>query len=269
MPTERPRTTIATLRRKKDRGEKIVMLSAYDALFAAIIESVGLDIILVGDSVNTVLCGEESTHSATMDQMVYHTRIVRRGAPNTFVVFDMPFMSYQVTVEEAVHNAGRGIKETGANAVKIEGGSPRIATVQAIVDAGIAVMAHLGFTPQSVDQLGGYRVQGRGDSGNKLIADAKRLEDAGAFALVLELVPTDVAARVTDALSIPTIGIGSGIACDGQVLVLHDLLGLNEEFQPRFLKRYASLADDVRAALTEFANEVRSGTFPDDAHSYE
>ena len=269
MSGDRPLTTVATLQRKKERGEKIVMLSAYDALFAAIIESVGIDIILVGDSVNTVLCGEKTTHSATMDQMVYHSRIVRRGAPDAFVVFDMPFMSYQVTVDEAVHNAGRGIKETGANAVKIEGGGPRVEAVHAIVDAGIAVMAHLGFTPQSVDQLGGYRVQGRGAGADKLIEDAQRLEEAGAFALVLELVPTEVAGRITDALRIPTIGIGSGIACDGQVLIVHDLLGLNEGFHPRFLKQYASLADDVRTALNEFADEVRREVFPDDAHSYE
>lgn len=269
MSSDRIRTSVVTLRHSKERGEKIIMLSAYDALFAALIESVGVDIILVGDSVTTVLCGEESTQSASMDQMIYHTRIVRRGAPNTFVVFDMPFMSYQVSSRDAVRNAGRAVKETGANGVKVEGGGPTINAVAAVVDAGIPVMGHLGFTPQSVDQLGGYRVQGRGPSAEALVEDAERLQDAGAFALVLELVPSETAARVTEALDIPTIGIGAGVQCDGQVLIVHDLLGLNERFEPKFLKRYASLADQVRSAITDFANEVRSGAFPDDAHSYE
>lgn len=270
MPDKRRRITTHELQRLKQAGEKIVMLTAYDALFAALVDQAGVDIILVGDSVNTVLCGEETTLSATLDQMIYHGRIVRRGVERAQVVVDMPFLSYQVSVDDAKRNVGRALKETGAHAVKVEGGAAVVPTVRALSDIGVAVMGHLGFTPQSVHALGGHRVQGR-DAGaaDRLVADARALEDAGAYSIVLELVPSAVAARVTQAVRVPTIGIGSGLACDGQVLVLHDMLGLNEAFTPKFLKRYAALADTVRDAVRTFAREVREGGFPDDAHSYD
>lgn len=270
MPAKAKRVTTLTLRQMKERGEKIVMLTAYDALFARILESAGVDVLLVGDSVNTVLGGEETTLSATLEQMLYHARMVCAGADRALVVLDMPFLSYQVSVEEAVRNAGRAMKEAGVHAVKLEGGAPIVGTVEALVSVGIPVMGHLGFTPQSVHQLGGYRVQGRSEAAaQRLVADAEALERAGAFSIVLELVPAPVAERVTRAVGIPTIGIGSGPACDGQVLVLHDMLGLNEAFEAKFVKRYAELATDVRAAVARFADDVRAGRYPDAEHSFD
>jgi 3-methyl-2-oxobutanoate hydroxymethyltransferase len=216
-----------------------------------------------------VLCGQSTTLSATLEQMIYHGRIVRAGVRRALLVIDMPFLSYQVSVEDARRNAGRVMQVTGANAVKLEGGAWLADTVHALVQIGIPVMAHLGFTPQSVHALGGPRVQGRGsDAADRLEADARALEEAGAFALVLELVPSPVAERVTAALRIPTIGIGSGPGCDGQVLVLHDMLGLNEAFKAKFLKRYATLADDVRGAARAFGEDVRAGRYPDRDHSF-
>lgn len=269
MPAERA-VTVRDLARLKREGTKIVMLTAYDALFAALVEQAGADVVLVGDSVNTVLAGEETTLSATLEQMLYHGRIVRRGVSRALVVIDMPFLSYQVSVEEAIRNCGRALKETRAHAVKLEGAGPIVPRVRTLVEMGIPVMGHLGFTPQSVHALGGPRVQGR-DPGaaDRLVADARALEEAGAFALVLELVPAAVAGRVTEALTIPTIGIGSGVHCDGQVLVLHDMLGLNEGFTPKFLKQYASLADAVRDAVGRFAEDVRGGRYPDAEHSFD
>ena len=270
MPSnpDTPVTTLA-LRTMKREGRKIVALTAYDALFARLVDSAGADVVLVGDSVNTVLCGQPTTLSATLEQMVYHGRIVRAGVERALLVLDMPFLSYQVSIEDAKRNAGRAMQVTGAAAVKLEGGAWLVPTVHALVEIGIPVMAHLGFTPQSVHALGGARVQGRDpDAADRLVADAQALEGAGAFALVLELVPTPVAERITTALSIPTIGIGSGSACDGQVLVLHDMLGLNEGFKARFLKRYANLAEDVRGAVRAFADDVRSGRYPDPEHSF-
>jgi 3-methyl-2-oxobutanoate hydroxymethyltransferase len=246
-----------------------VALTAYDALFAALVDSAGTDVVLVGDSVNTVLCGQPTTLSATLEQMIYHGRIVRAGVRRALLVLDMPFMSYQVSIEEAKRNAGRVMQVTGAHAVKMEGGAVVAPTVRALVEIGIPVMGHVGFTPQSVHALGGARVQGRGaDAGERLIADAHAVAEAGAFAIVLELVPAPLAERVTRELAIPTIGIGSGPACDGQVLVLHDMLGLNEQFRPKFLKRYANLAEDVRAALQAFGADVREGRYPDADHSF-
>ena len=246
------------------------MVTAYDALFGRLVEQAGVDIVLVGDSVNTVLCGEPTTLSATLDQMIYHGRIVRRGVARALVVIDMPFLSYQVSPDDARRNCGRALKETGAHAVKVEGGAPITPTVRTLVDIGIPAMAHLGFTPQSVHALGGPRVQGR-DAGaaERLLEDARALEDAGAFALVLELVPASVALRISEALTIPSIGIGSGVHCDGQVLVLPDLLGLNEQFTPKFLKRYAELAEQVRDAVRRFGEDVRDGRYPDADHSFE
>lgn len=228
-----------------------------------------MDVLLVGDSVNQVLAGAETTLSATLDQMIYHTKSVRRGSERALVICDMPFLTYQVSREEAIRNSGRVLAETGCHGVKVEGGEPIAATVRALVDAGIPVMGHLGLTPQSVHALGGYRVQGRDDAAAlRLQQDAKALEDAGAFAVVLELVPATLASRITKALTIPTIGIGAGPACDGQVLVLHDLLGLNDRFNAKFVKRYASLAQDVREAVALYAAEVREGRYPGPEHSF-
>lgn len=264
------RMTVHDVVQMKRDGQKLVMLTAYDALLASLIDAAGVDIALVGDSVTTVLCGEETTLPATLDQMIYHARLVSRGARRALVVLDMPFLSYQVSVEEAKRNAGRALKEAGVHAVKLEGGAAVAPTVEALVAIGIPVMGHLGFTPQSVHALGGHRIQGRtADAARRLVADAKALEAAGAFSIVLELMPSLVARDVSAAVRIPTIGIGSGPDCDGQVLVLHDMLGLNEGFQPRFLKRYAELGEAVRAAVRAFTDDVRAGRYPDADHSYD
>ena len=253
----------------KEKGERIVALTCYDALFARLLDASGVDILLVGDSLNQVLAGAPSTLSATLDQMLYHTKMVRRGTERAMVVCDMPFLSYQISPEEALRNCGRAMKETGCNAVKIEGGQTMAATVRRLVDIGIPVMGHLGLTPQSVHALGGYRVQGREDAeAGRLKADATALQDAGAFAVVLELVPAPLASQITKSLAIPTIGIGAGPACDGQVLVLHDMLGLNDQFSAKFVKKYAALAEDVREAARVFAAEVREGRYPGPEHSF-
>jgi 3-methyl-2-oxobutanoate hydroxymethyltransferase len=246
------------------------MVSAYDALFARLSEEGGADMILVGDSMANVILGLESTVPVTIEQMVHHGAAVRRGAARALVVVDMPFMSYQISTEDALRNAGRIMKETSAHAVKVEGGDDQLAArVNAIVRAGIPVMGHIGFTPQSVNTLGGFRVQGRApEDRERLIEEAKRVEAAGAFSIVLELVPAAVAKSITEAVSIPTIGIGAGADCDGQVLVLHDLLGLNDRFKPKFLRRYAEMAGDVRAAVGKFADDVRAGRYPDTQHSF-
>lgn len=269
MSDKPKRVTTRTLTAMKARGERIVALTAYDALFAGLVDASGIDVVLVGDSVVTVLGGETTTLAATLDQMIYHGRMAAAGTNRALLIIDMPFMSYQVSIEDAKRNAGRALRETGAGAVKLEGGRPIAPTVHALVEIGIPVMGHLGFTPQAVHALGGPRVQGR-DPGTAegMLADARALEEAGAFALVLELVPTPLAARISEALTIPTIGIGSGPHCDGQVLVLHDMLGLNEGFQPRFLKRYADLAERTREAIRTFAREVRNGEYPDETHSF-
>src|SRR6266568_3623950 len=248
---------------------EIAELTCYDALFARLLDASGVDILLVGDSVNQVLAGAETTLSATLEQMIYHTKIVRRGAQRAMVVCDLPFLSYQVSPQDAIRNAGRVLQETGCHAVKLEGGRPMAETVRALVEIGIPVMGHLGLTPQSVHALGGYRVQGRDEpTAERLKGDARALEEAGAFSLVLELVPAPLASQITKALTIPTIGIGAGPACDGQVLVLHDMLGLNEEFAAKFVKRYAALAEDVREAVRLFAAEVREGRYPGPEHSF-
>ena len=268
MTDNRSPLTIPDLLQMKARGERIVTLTCYDALFARLLDASGVDILLVGDSVNQVLAAAETTLSATLEQMLYHTRLVRRGAERALVICDMPFLTYQVSKEEAIRNCGRVLAETGCHGVKLEGGRPVVETVRALVDVGIPVMGHLGLTPQSVHTLGGYRVQGRDARGaERLLDDAKALADAGAFAVVLELIPAPLASQITKALPIPTIGIGAGPACDGQVLVLHDMLGLNEGFNPKFLKRYAALAEDVREAVKLFAAEVREGRYPGPEHS--
>jgi 3-methyl-2-oxobutanoate hydroxymethyltransferase len=261
--------TTRELVRKKERGEKLVVLTCYDALFARLLDAAGVDVLLVGDSVNQVLAGAATTLSATLEQMIYHTTIVRRGTERALVVCDLPFLTYQVSRDEALRNAGRVMQQSGCHAVKLEGGRAMADTVRALVDIGIPVMGHLGLTPQSVHALGGYRVQGRDpETAERLRADARALEEAGAFAVVLELVPAPLAAEITAALAIPTIGIGAGPQCDGQVLVLHDMLGLNEQFAPKFLKHYATLADDVRAAVRAYADDVRAGRYPGPEHSF-
>ncbi|HEY6092733.1 MAG TPA: 3-methyl-2-oxobutanoate hydroxymethyltransferase [Gemmatimonadales bacterium] len=261
--------TTRTLLEMKEKGERIVALTCYDALFARLLDAAGVDILLVGDSLNQVLAGAPSTLSATLEQMIYHTTMVRRGTERALVVCDMPFLTYQISPEEALRNCGRAMKESGCNAVKLEGGQHMATTVRRLVDIGIPVMGHLGLTPQSVHALGGHRVQGRDDAtADRLKADAKALEEAGAFAIVLELVPAPLASQISKSLTIPTIGIGAGPACDGQVLVLHDMLGLNDQFSAKFIKKYAALAEDVREAARVFAAEVREGRYPGPEHSF-
>jgi 3-methyl-2-oxobutanoate hydroxymethyltransferase len=253
----------------KAAGRPIVMLTCYDAMFARILDSAPVDVFLVGDSVNQVVAGRESTLSATLDQMIYHAASVRRGT-DALVFVDLPFLTYQISIEDAIRNAGRVMQETGANGVKLEGGQPMASTVAALVERGIPVIGHLGLTPQSVHALGGYRVQGReASAADRLLADARALEEAGACAIVLELTPVELSQRVSAALTVPTIGIGAGARCDGQVLVLHDMLGMNEQFTPKFLKRYAELASTIRSAAAAFSADVRSGQYPDAAHSFD
>ena len=269
MSPDAKQVTTRSVMEMKRSGTKIVVLTAYDALFAELLDQAGVDIVLVGDSVNTVLAAQETTVSATLEQMIYHGRMVRAGVRRALVVVDMPFLTYQVSVEEAKRNCGRVMQTTGAHAVKLEGGTTMAPTVRALVEIGIPVMGHLGLTPQSVHALGGYRVQGReAAAAERLVTDAKALEEAGAFGIVLELMPAAVAQRITESVTIPTIGIGAGPHCDGQVLVLHDMLGLNEHLNTKFLKRYAQLADQVRDAVRCYGEEVRSGGYPDSAHSF-
>jgi len=261
--------TIKDITRMKKAGEKITMLTAYDASFAQLLDSAGVDVLLVGDSLGMVLLGYESTVPVSMDEMIHHASAVKRGTQNALLVGDMPFMSYQVSIEEAVRNGGRFLKEAGCDAVKLEGGIEVCETVQALVRAGISVMGHIGLTPQTAGQLGGYRVQGKdAESARKLLADAQALEKAGAFGVVLECIPDSLAGLITESLTIPTIGIGAGVNCDGQVLVSHDLLGMFEKFVPSFVKKYANLAPQMKEAVTSFMEEVRSGQYPDDEHSF-
>lgn len=253
----------------KQAGKPIVVVSAYDALFGRLVDEAGVDCVLVGDSLNQVIAGEPSTLSATLEQMIYHTKMVRRGVSRALLVIDMPFLSFQVSREDAIRNCGRAMKETYAQAVKLEGGAAMAPTVRALTEIGIPVMGHIGLTPQSVHALGGYRVQGKDDAAAaRLESDARALEDAGCFSVVLELVPAALAEKISKALTIPTIGIGAGVGCDGQVLVLTDLIGLNDTFNPKFLKRYANLADDVRRAVTGFAGDVRERRYPGPEHSF-
>lgn len=270
---ERPRRapTVRHFLEMKAEGRPIVVLTAYDVLFARILEEAGVDIVLVGDSLGQVVLGYDSTLPVTLDDMIRHAAAVRRGAPNSFVVLDMPFLSFQVSVEEAVRNAGRVMKETGVQAVKVEGGDERtVSTVEALVSVGIPVMGHLGLTPQSVHALGGYRVQGRdAEAAERLGKQARALEAAGAFSMVLELLPAELAGEISRSLTIPTIGIGAGPGCDGQVLVLYDALGLNPGFQPRFLKRFAELHAAALEGVRSYAREVREGTYPGPEHSFD
>ena len=262
--------TVTDLPAMKAGGRRVVMLTCYDAVFARLLEEAGVDVLLVGDSLNQVIAGHETTLSTTLDQMIYHAGAVRRVARRALVFVDLPFLTYQISIPEAIRNAGRVLQETGAHGVKLEGGSHMAETVAALVERGIPVIGHLGLTPQSVHALGGYRVQGRDESAaDRLFNDAKLLESAGACAIVLELIPAQLAARISKALTVPTIGIGAGPQCDGQVLVLHDMLGLNEQFAPKFLKHYGKLGQVVREAVRAYAAEVREGKYPGREHSFE
>lgn len=262
------RVTTEVIRQKKLKGEMITMLTAYDAAFARLLDDAGVDMLLVGDSVGNVMLGYDSTLPVTMEEMLHHVRAVCRGASRSLVVADMPFMSYQVSVEEALKNAGRFLKETSAQAVKLEGGKEVIPVVKAMTAAGIPVMGHLGLTPQSLHQLGGFKVQGKDAvAAQRLLEDARFLEQSGAFAIVLECVPAQLASKVSQALSIPIIGIGAGNGCDGQVLVTHDLLGLLPGFKPRFVKAYRTLQTEVIAAVREYIKEVKTRQFPASEHS--
>jgi 3-methyl-2-oxobutanoate hydroxymethyltransferase len=261
--------TTGILAEMKGRGEKITMLTAYDHIMASHLDECGIDMILVGDSVGNVILGYENTIPVTMDEMIHHSRAVTRGVKRAMVIGDMPFMSYQASGEEAVRNAGRFLKESLVEAVKLEGGREVCGTVKKIVDSGIPVMGHLGLTPQSVHKFGGYGVRGEAqEEARKLIKDAKGLEEAGAFSIVLEKVPADLAMKATAELSIPTIGIGAGVHCDGQVLVTHDMLGLFEKFKPKFSKRYAELGKTMKDSYRKYIEEVKSKEFPAKEHSY-
>jgi|YNPNPStandDraft_1061719.scaffolds.fasta_scaffold22874_3 3-methyl-2-oxobutanoate hydroxymethyltransferase len=262
------RITIRDLQAMKERGEKIAMLTAYDFATARLLDAAGVPLLLVGDSLGMVVLGYDSTIPVTLEEMLHHTRAVVRGTQRALVVGDMPFMTYHITESEALRNAARFLQEAGAQAVKLEGGGPRVATVQRIVESGIPVMGHLGLTPQSVHQLGGFRAQAKSaEEARCLLEDALRLEDAGAFALVLECIPAELAAVVSQRLRIPTIGIGAGPDCDGQVQVIHDLLGLIADFVPKHAKRYAHLAPVIQEAVQTYLAEVQQGQFPTEEHS--
>ncbi|MDN5348455.1 MAG: 3-methyl-2-oxobutanoate hydroxymethyltransferase [Clostridia bacterium] len=266
---ERKKVTLPHLREMKMRGEKIAMVTAYDYPTALLADRAGMDMLLVGDSLAMVVLGYEGTVPVTMEEMLHHTKAVMRARPAAFVVADLPFLSYQVGREEAIRNAGRFLKEGGADAVKLEGGGAMVPIVRAVVEAGIPVMGHLGLTPQTASLLGGFRVQGKGaEAAERIMADAKALEEAGAFSLVLECVPSALAAEITAQLKIPVIGIGAGPHCDGQVLVFHDLVGLFDRFLPKFVKRYANLSEEIVAALSQYCQEVRTGVFPGEEHSF-
>jgi len=263
------KVTILDLQAKKGRGEPITMLTAYDYPTALLVDRAGIDVILVGDSLAMVVLGHDNTLAVTMDEMIHHCKAVSKGARSPFLVGDMPFMSYQISKTDAVANAGRFLKEGGMDAVKLEGGQEVVSTVKAIIEAGIPVMGHIGLTPQSISKLGGYRVQGRDiEAAHKLLADAAALEEAGCFSIVLEAIPDRLAKLITGRASIPTIGIGAGPNCDGQVLVIHDLIGLFDRFTPKFVKKYTNINARILKALQEFREEVKSGAFPTAEHSY-
>ena len=261
------RWTTRDIRQMKGR-DRIPVLTCYDYQMARLLDRAGVPMILVGDSLGNVTLGYETTVPVTLEQMIHHGSAVMRARPKAFVVVDMPFLSFQVTPEDALRAAGRIVKETGADAVKLEGGERSVPAIERIVDAGVPVVGHLGLTPQSVLAFGGYPLQGKGAEGERLLEDAKRLESAGCFCLVLEKVPAELAVRVTQEIGIPTIGIGAGAQCDGQVLVVNDLLGMDPDFQPRFVKRYAELGEVITEAAARYCHEVRQGDFPAPEHEY-
>ena len=263
------KNTVVTLQQMKEQGQKISMLTAYDYSTAKLIDEAGINTILVGDSLGNVVLGYEDTISVTMEDMIHHGLAVARGAKNALIIIDMPFMSYQTSVYDAVVNAGRLMKEGRAGAVKLEGGKEICPQIQAIVDAGIPVCAHLGLTPQSINAFGGFRIQGKStEAAQKIIDDAKAIQEAGAFAVVLEGIPAKLAALITKQLSIPTIGIGAGKECDGQVLVYQDMLGMFSDFTPKFVKKFADLGDIMKDAFKRYRQEIQNGTFPGPEHEY-
>ena len=265
----RRRVTVTALRAMRDRGEKITMVTAYDATFARMLDEADIDVLLVGDSLGMVVQGHDTTLPVTVDEVIYHCRAVARGSSRAHVVGDMPFMSYQVSPEEALRNAGRFLAEGGAHAVKLEGGRAMASTIERIVAAGIPVMGHVGLTPQSVHAMGGFRVQGKTErAAERVLEDARAVAEAGAYAVVLEGIPSDLAAQITEELDVPTIGIGAGPSCDGQVLVCYDLLGLTPDLKPKFVKRYAEMFADGVAAVSRYRDEVRSGAFPAPEHGF-
>jgi 3-methyl-2-oxobutanoate hydroxymethyltransferase len=263
------KVTIHTLRQMKERGEKITMLTAYDATFARLLDESHVDILLVGDSLGMVIQGHDTTLPVTLEDMIYHTRAVARGARRAQIVGDMPFMTYQSGIDDAVTNAGRLIKEGGAGAIKLEGGAVHAELVSRLVRSGIPVMGHIGLTPQSFHQLGGFKIQGREDgAAEQLVHDAVALEQAGAYSIVLEGIPSEIAERITQAVSVPTIGIGAGPHVDGQVLVIYDLLGMNDSFNPKFVRTYEKLATRIRTAVDAYVSDVRDQAFPGEAESF-
>lgn len=263
------KNTVSTFKNAKTHGEKISMLTAYDYSIAKIIDESNVNGILIGDSLGMVIKGEEDTLGVTIDEIIYHTKAVKKGAKNALIVSDMPFLSYHVSVEQAVLNAGRLIKEGGANAVKLEGGANVIEQIKAIVNAQIPVMGHIGLTPQSINAFGGFKVQGKDESGaKKLIEDAVLIEKAGAFSIVLEGIPEKVAELITKAVSIPTIGIGAGKYCDGQILVYQDMLGMFNDFVPKFVKQYANIGQIMREAIGSYVKDVQDGTFPEEKYTF-
>lgn len=267
--TNQRAVTTQRLFEMKASGERISMLTAYDFTMARLVDEGGADVILVGDSAANVMAGYESTIPITMEHMIYHTQCVVRGVKRALVVADLPFMSYQLSSKQALEAAGRMMKEAGAHAVKLEGADGISASIKRITQAGIPVMAHLGLTPQSIYQFGSYKVRAKEEEeAEKLISDAKRVEEAGAFAVVLEKIPSALAKRVSESLKIPTIGIGAGNHCDGQVLVLHDMLGMNEGFEPRFLRKYAQIATNIKEAVANYCSDVKSKNFPNESESY-
>jgi 3-methyl-2-oxobutanoate hydroxymethyltransferase len=267
-PEKRP-VTVPRIRKMKRDGTRITMVTAYDATFARLFDEAGIDVLLVGDSLGMVVQGQDSTLPVTVDEMIYHCRAVARGTRRAHVVGDMPFLSWQLSPEQALANAGRFLSEGGAQSVKLEGGVDAAPTIERIVQAGIPVMAHVGLTPQSVHAMGGFRVQGKTEqAAARVLADAKAVAEAGAYALVLEGIPTDLARQITEEIDIPTIGIGAGPDCDGQVLVCYDLLGLTPDLKPRFVKRYAEFFEDGVAAARRYRDEVRAGVFPSEEHSF-
>lgn len=261
--------TVLDFQRMKAEGERIAVLTSYDFPITGIIDSCGIDMILVGDSAGVVVAGHDNTLPVTMDEMIYHTRAVMRARPKSFVVADLPFLSYQIDLAGARLNAGRLVKEAGAAAVKLEGGVNVVESIKAITDMDIPVMGHIGLTPQSLHRMGGFKVQGKSEEqAEKLMEDARAVERAGAFAVVLEGIPMGLAGRITQELSIPTIGIGAGPMCDGQVLVIHDILGLCSKYSPKFVKRYAELAPIIKDAVSSYIADVKGGTFPEERHSF-
>lgn len=257
------------MQKMKEAGEKIAMLTAYDYSSSSMAEKAGIDIILVGDSLSNVVQGNDTTLPTTVDEMIYHAKAVRRGAPNTCIITDMPFGSYEISIEEGVRNAVRILKETGCDGVKLEGGAERADLIKAITDASVPVVAHIGMTPQKIAQMGSFGVQGKSvEAAQKLLDDAKKLEAAGAVQLVMECVPTPLATKISEALTIPTIGIGAGNGCDGQVLVWYDMAGMYDKFCPKFVKKYAEAGALITQAMADYVKEVKDGSFPDEAHSF-